>query len=208
MGNFMGGSAWAMAQQIGDGYILVSERTYKRLERGELDKLAFEMDKLLREIRGVQVPLDDIPAIQQKNRKASRLMGALSQLRQYQQRLQGRARRAPTRRAGARAPALASRRGQSGRPVPPASPVRQLRRRSASRPRPARPSASSSAPSCDSVGISGLKPSAADDEAGRVVVGCRARVVGRRRASLVPLTSASKKTVPWLQIVWPARCRR
>ena len=83
----MGGSAWAMAQQIGDGYILVSERTYKRLERGELDKLAFELDKLLRETRGEQVPIDDIPAIQQKNRKSSRLMGALSQLRQYQQRL-------------------------------------------------------------------------------------------------------------------------
>ena len=87
MGNFMGGSAWAMAQQIGDGFILVSERTYKRLDRGELDKLGFEMDKLLREVRAVQVPLDDIPGIQHKQRKASRLMGAISQLRQYQMRL-------------------------------------------------------------------------------------------------------------------------
>jgi len=87
MGNFMGGSAWAMAQQIGDGFILVSERTYKRLERGELDKLGFEMDKLLREVRAIQVPIDDIPAIQHKQRKASRLMGAISQLRQYQLRL-------------------------------------------------------------------------------------------------------------------------
>ncbi len=87
MGNFMGGSAWAMAQQIADGYILVNERTYKRLDRGELDKLALEMDKLLRETRSEQVPLDDVPAIQHKNRKASRLMGALSQLRGYQLRL-------------------------------------------------------------------------------------------------------------------------
>ena len=87
MGNFMGGSAWAMSQQIADGFILVSERTYKRLERGELDKLSFEMDKLLREVRAVQVPIDDIPAIQHKQRKLSRLMGAISQLRQYQLRL-------------------------------------------------------------------------------------------------------------------------
>lgn len=87
MGNFMGGSAWAMAQQIAEGYILVSERTYKRLERVELDKLGFEMEKLLREVRGEQVPIDDVQAIQQKSRKASRLMGAVSQLRQYQQRL-------------------------------------------------------------------------------------------------------------------------
>jgi hypothetical protein len=84
MGNFMGGSAWAMSQQIADGFILVSERTYKRLERGELDKLAFEMDKLLREVRAIQVPLDDITGIQHKQRKASRLMGAINQLRQYQ----------------------------------------------------------------------------------------------------------------------------
>jgi hypothetical protein len=87
MGNFMGGSAWAMAQQIGDGFILVSERTYKRLDRAELEKLAFEMDKLLREVRSEQVALDDIQAIQHKNRKSSRLMGALSQLRSYQTRL-------------------------------------------------------------------------------------------------------------------------
>ena len=87
MGTFMGGSAWAMAGQIGDGFILVSERTYKRLERGELEKLAFEMDKLLREVRSEQPSIDDIPAIQQKNRKLSRLTGALSQLRSYQVRL-------------------------------------------------------------------------------------------------------------------------
>jgi hypothetical protein len=87
MGNFMGGSAWAMAQQIGEGFILVSERTYKRLERVELEKLAFEMDKLLREVRAEQPSLEDIPALQQKNRKVSRLTGAISQLRSYQLRL-------------------------------------------------------------------------------------------------------------------------
>jgi hypothetical protein len=87
MGNFMGGSAWAMAQQIGDGFILVSERTFKRLERGELEKLAFEMDKLTREVRAAQPAIDDMPAVQQRNRKLSRLTGAVSQLRSYQAKL-------------------------------------------------------------------------------------------------------------------------
>lgn len=87
MGNFMGGSAWAMAQQIGEGFILVSERTYKRLERVELEKLAFEMDKLLREVRAESHAIDDISAIQQKQRKVTRLTGAISQLRSYQTRL-------------------------------------------------------------------------------------------------------------------------
>jgi hypothetical protein len=87
MGTFMGGSAWAMAGQIGDGYILVTERTWVRLDRGDLERLAFELDKLLRELRSEQPPLDDIPAIQQRNRKVSRLTGALSMLRSYQTRM-------------------------------------------------------------------------------------------------------------------------
>lgn len=86
MGTFMGGSAWAMAAQIGDGYILVSDRTWTRLDRADLEKLAFELDKLLRETRGDQPPLDDIQALQQRNRKVSRLTGALSMLRAYQTR--------------------------------------------------------------------------------------------------------------------------
>jgi hypothetical protein len=87
MGNFMGGSAWAMANQIGEGFILVSERTFKRLDRGELEKLAFEMDKLTRETRSVQPAGDDTAALQTKNRKLSRLVGAMSQLRSYQVKL-------------------------------------------------------------------------------------------------------------------------
>jgi hypothetical protein len=87
MGAFMGGSAWAMASQIGDGFILVSDRTWARLERPDLEKLAFELDKLLRESRAVQVPLEDIQGIQQKNRKISRLTGALGMLRSYQMRM-------------------------------------------------------------------------------------------------------------------------
>ena len=87
MGNFMGGSAWAMAQQIGDGFILVSERTFKRLDRGEIEKLAFEIDKLMREVRGTQAASDELTAVQQRHRKLSRLTGAMSQLRSYQVRM-------------------------------------------------------------------------------------------------------------------------
>lgn len=87
MGAFMGGSAWAMAGQIGDGYVLVSDRTWARLDRGDLEKLAFELDKLLRETRGQLPPPDDIQALQQKNRKVSRLTGALGMLRSYQTRM-------------------------------------------------------------------------------------------------------------------------
>ncbi|HVS01857.1 MAG TPA: hypothetical protein VMT16_03730 [Thermoanaerobaculia bacterium] len=86
MGNYMGGSAWAMSQQISQGFILVNERTFSRLQAGEMDKLAFEMEKLLREVRSEQPPLEDIPALQNKNRRLSRLTGAISQLRHYRMR--------------------------------------------------------------------------------------------------------------------------
>ena len=204
MGNFMGGSAWAMAQQIGEGYILVSERTYKRLERGELDKLAFEMEKLLREVRGEQVPLDDVQAIQQKNRKVSRLMGALSQLRQYlQQRLRvARARHQHEGRAPVRPPSLRGAVG-SGRPVPPASPGRQLRRHRATRPSPASPSPSSRRPELRQRRNGHHEAAAAEH---RRVVGRPPRPDRRSAppASLVPLPSASKAIVPWLDTVCPA----
>jgi hypothetical protein len=83
----MGGSAWAMAQQIGDGFILVNERTFKPFLRPELEKLAFEMDKILREVRSEQPPLDALQMIQARQRKMGRLTSALSMLRSYQQRL-------------------------------------------------------------------------------------------------------------------------
>jgi len=83
MGNFLGGSAYGMANQITDGYIIVSPRTFQRLQRAELDKLSFEMDKRLREVRADQPDIDDLKAVQGKNRKMMRLTGALRMLKSY-----------------------------------------------------------------------------------------------------------------------------
>ncbi len=90
MPSFPGGSAYAMAKDIADGYLLVTERTYQRFEAAQLDQLAFEMDRALRDIRGDQPALDDTPALQQRNRKIQRLNGALVMLRSYQARFRGR----------------------------------------------------------------------------------------------------------------------
>ena len=90
MASFPGGSAFAMARDIGGGFLLVTERTYQRFAVEELDQLAFELDRLLRDLRGEQPALDDLPAIQQRNRKLQRLNSALSMLRGYQQRVRAR----------------------------------------------------------------------------------------------------------------------
>ena len=84
MGNFPGGSAWAMAKDIAESVLLPTERTFTRLMPQELDQLAFEIDRALREIRGNQPSLEDQPALQQRNRKITRLNQALAMLRAFQ----------------------------------------------------------------------------------------------------------------------------
>lgn len=80
-----GGSAFSFARDIGEGYQTVTERSFKGLAKGEMDTLAFEIDRALREIRGEQAPLEDLVAIQTRNRRIQRLNGALMMLRSYRQ---------------------------------------------------------------------------------------------------------------------------
>jgi len=78
-----GGSAFGYARDIGEGYQVVTERSFKALTKPEMDGLAFEIDRALREIRAEQVPQDDLTLIQAKNRKIQRLNGALMMMRSY-----------------------------------------------------------------------------------------------------------------------------
>jgi len=73
----MGGSAPAMASQIGEGYILVSSATLRGFVPAELNLLRAELDKLLREARAVVPPADDAQANQARNRKIARLSSAM-----------------------------------------------------------------------------------------------------------------------------------
>ena len=76
MAGFTGGSAWAMARDVAEGHVLVTERTLTRLEGHEMDKLQFELKRLLRSVRGSQPPLDAVKEIQIRQRKMQRLRGA------------------------------------------------------------------------------------------------------------------------------------
>jgi hypothetical protein len=78
---FPSGSAYAMARDIAEGYTLVTERTFRTLTAADLEKLAFEMDRHLRELRGDQPALEDIPAIQLRNRRIQRLNQGMLVLR-------------------------------------------------------------------------------------------------------------------------------
>jgi len=80
-----GGSAFAFAKDIGEGYQTVTERSFKGLSKGEMDTLTFEQERALRDIRGEQAPLEDLVAIQARSRKIQRLNGALMMLRTFRQ---------------------------------------------------------------------------------------------------------------------------
>ena len=81
MATYQGGSAPAMARQICDGFTLVSQVSLKRLSLDQMTTLEFELDKRLRETRGEPVDLEDQPSLQARNRRISRIEGALRVLR-------------------------------------------------------------------------------------------------------------------------------
>ena len=91
MGTFQGGSAPAMANQVCDGYTLLSQVSLKRLSLDQMTKLEFELDKRLRTTRGETVDLNDQPGLQARNRRISRIEGAARMLKHtIQLRRQGR----------------------------------------------------------------------------------------------------------------------
>jgi hypothetical protein len=76
MSVFIGGSAMSMVKDIAEGYIIVSDHTFKKFQGADIQSFLAELDKLTREIRGVMTPPDDMDALQRKNRKLQRLSQA------------------------------------------------------------------------------------------------------------------------------------
>jgi len=74
-----------MAREVGNGYHIVTLRTFKPMTAGQLNQIAFELDRYLREVRGEQPSLDDTQAVQMRARKISRLNNALMILRNFRQ---------------------------------------------------------------------------------------------------------------------------
>ena len=78
MSVFQGGSAFNMAQSIADGYIIVTDLTFKRFQGPDFQTFLFETDRLLREIRGNQVATDDVQGAQARQRRLQRLQQAIT----------------------------------------------------------------------------------------------------------------------------------
>jgi hypothetical protein len=81
VGNFLGGSAYAMASQIANGYLLVTPIILRRLTRSDLNQLQFELQKIMTEERANQPPQHDTQALKARNRKISRISNALQDIK-------------------------------------------------------------------------------------------------------------------------------
>jgi hypothetical protein len=73
MGHFIGGSAFGMARDIAEGFILLNDSMLRKFNAGESQQLLFELDKLAKDARAEQVAQEDTQAIQKKNRRISRI---------------------------------------------------------------------------------------------------------------------------------------
>jgi len=82
MGNFIGGSAYAMAHDIAEGMILINAGTFKKFAPAEMRQLVFELDKVQKEARSEQPAGDDTQAIQKRGRKLGRITTALQIINQ------------------------------------------------------------------------------------------------------------------------------
>jgi len=86
MSGFLGGSAYNMAHEIAEGFIQVTDRTYRGMAAADLQRLAHEIDRHMRELRGEPTAGDDPPQLQARQRKLLRLRSALGILRAQQNR--------------------------------------------------------------------------------------------------------------------------
>ena len=72
-----------MARDVSEGYLSVTERSFKLFTRPDIDQLSMEFDRLLRELRAEQTALDDHAEMQKKQRKLQRVNTALVVMRAY-----------------------------------------------------------------------------------------------------------------------------
>jgi len=78
MSVFLGGSAYNMVRELADGFIIITERTFKTYKPQELTDFQMEAERYLRDVRGAQATPGDQEAIQKRQRRLQRLQQAIT----------------------------------------------------------------------------------------------------------------------------------
>ena len=77
---FLGGSAYAMANQIAEGFTTLSAVHLKRLTQPEMHQLKMELEKLQRNIRSEHFDPTEGDMLQKRNRKLLRINQGLQMI--------------------------------------------------------------------------------------------------------------------------------
>jgi hypothetical protein len=83
---FVGGSAWKMAQDIGNGYFTLNSTSLKQYRLEDMRQLIGELEKLQRGLRSEQTAVDEQETIKARNRQLMRLSQAMMLIRNFAQR--------------------------------------------------------------------------------------------------------------------------
>ena len=67
-----------MVRELADGFIIITERTFKTYKPQELTDFQMEAERYLRDVRGAQAPPGDQEAIQKRQRRLQRLQQAIT----------------------------------------------------------------------------------------------------------------------------------
>lgn len=86
MSRFIGGSAFAMARDVAEGFVQISDRSFRGMSAAEVQQLAQEFERHMRDLRGEPSAGDESAVLQARQRKLMRLRTALVVLRGAQQR--------------------------------------------------------------------------------------------------------------------------
>jgi hypothetical protein len=78
MSVYLGGSAYNMVRELADGYIIVTERTFKQYKPQELTDFQMDAERYLREVRGNQPVATDLEGTQKRQRRMQRLQQAIT----------------------------------------------------------------------------------------------------------------------------------
>lgn len=78
MSVFLGGSAYNMVRDLAEGFIIVTERTFKTYNPQQLSDFQMEAERYLREVRANQAPVGDVDATQKRQRRMQRLQQSIT----------------------------------------------------------------------------------------------------------------------------------
>lgn len=78
MSVFLGGSAYNMVREMADGFIIVTERTFKMYKPQDLTEFQMEAEKYLREVRSNQPLATDLEATQKRQRRLQRIQQSIT----------------------------------------------------------------------------------------------------------------------------------